>query len=404
MASVSKTSSPETAPEKSAQAPAGQGGVIVASDQEVVEAPPSVHAPARILELDGFRAAAVLAVLFHHLFYGWLTPALSKIPGVFLAFLSRGWLGVDLFFVLSGFLITGILLDSKETEHYFRNFYTRRILRIVPLYLACILLMYFCYPDKGAYFRLSLVYLANFAYFFRVPKPHGPGVFWSLAIEEHFYLIWPLVVRLLNKAWLIALILFIVLGTPILRGVCAHAGMDPGLEIYPYSFFRFDNLALGGMLALWVRSDFYSRAGAWKLAALLFGSTCLIMLIGLPYGIADARTVAASALHFTQAGFVFAGSMALALAYRGSRFTSFLRSRPARITADLSYCIYLIHLTLGDLYYRLLHFLKFNDVARLGAMGSLGLRIIVVGVASFGLAALSKKYLEDPFLRLKRYF
>jgi len=404
MASVSKTSSPETAPEKSAQAPAGQGGVIVASDQEVVEAPPSVHAPARILELDGFRAAAVLAVLFHHLFYGWLTPALSKIPGVFLAFLSRGWLGVDLFFVLSGFLITGILLDSKETEHYFRNFYTRRILRIVPLYLACILLMYFCYPDKGAYFRLSLVYLANFAYFFRVPKPHGPGVFWSLAIEEHFYLIWPLVVRLLNKAWLIALILFIVLGTPILRGVCAHAGMDPGLEIYPYSFFRFDNLALGGMLALWVRSDFYSRAGAWKLAALLFGSTCLIMLIGLPYGIADARTVAASALHFTQAGFVFAGSMALALAYRGSRFTSFLRSRPARITADLSYCIYLIHLTLGDLYYRLLHFLKFNDVARLGAMGSLGLRIIVVGVASFGLAVLSKKYLEDLFLRLKRYF
>jgi len=404
MASVPKNTSPETASKKSAHPPTGHGGVMVDTDQEVVEAPPSAHAPARILELDGFRAAAVLAVLFHHLFYGWPTPALSKIPGVFLAFLSRGWLGVDLFFVLSGFLITGILLDSKETEHYFRNFYTRRILRIVPLYLACILLMYFCYPDKGAYFRLSLVYLANFAYFFRVPKPHGPGVFWSLAIEEHFYLIWPLVVRLLNKAWLIGLILFIVLGSPILRGVCAHAGMDPGLEIYPYSFFRFDNLALGGMLALWVRSDLYSRSGAWKLAALLFGSTCLIMLIGLPYGIADARTVAASALHFTQAGFVFAGSMALALAYRGSRFTSFLRSRAARITADLSYCIYLIHLTLGDLYYRLLHSLKFNDVARLGATGSLGLRIVVVGVASFGLAALSKKYLEDPFLRLKRYF
>lgn len=404
MASVLKTTSPETSSDESVHAPAGHEGVIVAEHQETVAASPSVHSPARIFELDGFRAAAVLAVLFHHLFYGWPTPALSKIPGVFLAFLSRGWLGVDLFFVLSGFLITGILLDSKKSEHYFRNFYTRRILRIVPLYLACILLMYLCYPDKGAYFRLSLVYLANFAYFFHVPKPHGPGVFWSLAIEEHFYLLWPLVVRLLNRAWLFALILFIVVGTPILRGICAHAGMDPGLEIYPYSFFRFDNLALGGMLALWVRSDYYSRSGAWKLAGLLFGLTCLIMVVGLPYGIVDARTVAASALHFSQAGFVFAGSMALALAYRGSRFTSFLRGRAARITADLSYCIYLIHLTLGDLYYRLFHFLKFNDVARLGAMGSLGVRIVVVGTATFALAALSKKYLEDPFLRLKRYF
>src|ERR1700745_250614 len=161
MASVPKNTNPETASKKSAHAPTGHGGVMVDTDQEVVEAPPFAHGPARLLDLDVFRAAACLAVLFHHLFYGWPTPALSKIPGVFLAFLSRGWLGVDLFFVLSGFLITGILLDSKETEHYFRNFYTRRILRIVPLYLACILLMYFCYPDKGAYFRLSLVYLAN---------------------------------------------------------------------------------------------------------------------------------------------------------------------------------------------------------------------------------------------------
>lgn len=311
---------------------------------------------------------------------------------------------MDLFFVLSGFLITGILLDTKHSEHYFRNFYTRRILRIVPPYLTCILLMYFCYRDKGAYFRLSLVYLANFAYFFRIPKPHGPGVFWSLAIEEHFYLLWPLVVRFLSKVWLLGLIALLVLGTPVLRAICAHAGMDPELQIYPYSFFRFDGLALGAMLALWSRSSLYNRSGAWKLASLLIGSAALIMVFGLPYGITTAKTVAASALHFTQAEFVFAGLMALALVYRGSRFTSFLRSRFARITADLSYCIYLIHLTLGDLYYRLLHSLRFNDVARFGAMGSLGVRIVVVGTASFALAALSKQFLEDPFLRLKRYF
>ena len=399
MVTAPNTTNPEIqAPDRAAALPSEQ--VAVKGER----APSEAHAPARIYELDGFRATAVLAVLFHHLFYGWNTPALSYVPGVIRAVLSRGWLGVDLFFVLSGFLITGILLDSKSSEHYFRNFYTRRILRIVPLYLTCILLMYFCYPDKGAYFRLSLLYLANFAYYFHIPKPHGPGVFWSLAIEEHFYLVWPLVVRFLSRFWLIGFTLLLIVGSPILRGYCAHTGMDPSLQIYPYSFFRFDGLALGALLALWARSKFYNQSGAWKLAGILIGTACLIMIVGLPYGITGTRTVAASALHFTQAGFVFAGMMALSLAYRGSKYTAFLRCRPARITADLSYCIYLIHLTLGDLYIRLLRSVHFNDVARLGAIGSLGLRIVVVGTATFLLAALSKKYLEDPFLRLKRYF
>lgn len=405
MATVPTAASPKTEPPAPTVSPSQQLGVLIPIDQgsaKTRQAPREVSA--RILELDGFRATAVLMVLVMHLFYGWPTPALSRIPGAVGAFISRGWLGVDLFFVLSGFLITGILLDSKEGKRYFRNFYTRRILRIVPLYLVCILLMYFCYRAKGAYFRLSLVYLANFAYFFKVAVPHGPSVFWSLAIEEHFYFLWPLVVRLLTKVWLVALTALLVLGTPILRGICAYAGMNPELQIYTYSFFRFDGLALGAMLALWVRSDFYSRSSAWKVAGLLIGSTCLIALIGLPFGIMGTKTVAASALHYTQAEFVFAGLMALAWAYRGSTFTAFLRSRFARITADLSYCIYLIHLTIGDLYYRVLHFMKFSDVARLGAIGSLGLRIAVVGTVTFGLAALSKTFLEDPFLRLKRYF
>jgi peptidoglycan/LPS O-acetylase OafA/YrhL len=365
---------------------------------------PSGPAPPRVLELDGFRAFAVLMVLVMHLFFGWPTPFLSSIPRVIRVAIGHGWLGVDLFFVLSGFLITGILVDSREGEHYFRNFYTRRILRIVPLYLTCILIMYFAYPAAGAYFGLSLLYLANFAYGFGVKTPHGPGVFWSLAIEEHFYLLWPLLVRFLNRFWLFWLSVFIVVGTPILRGVCAHAGMDPELQIYPYSFFRFDGLALGALLALWVRSRYYSRSSAWRVAGFLIGMSCLIALIGLPYGITGSKTVVGTAFHYTQAEFIFAGLMALALAYRGSAYTAFLRCRPARITADLSYCIYLIHLFVGDMYYRLFHFMTFDDVARLGAVGSLVLRILVVGTATFGLAALSKKFLEDPFLRLKRYF
>jgi hypothetical protein len=144
--------------------------------------------------------------------------------------------------------------------------------------------------------------------------------------------------------------------------------MNPELEIYPYSFFRFDGLALGAILAVWVRSRYYSRSSAWRLAGLLIGASCLIGLIGLPFGVTGTKTVVGTAFHYSQAEMVFAGLMALTLAYRGSAALAFLRCRPARITADLSYCIYLIHLTVGDLYYRLLHAIRFDDVARLGAI------------------------------------
>jgi len=360
--------------------------------------------PSRVPELDGFRACAVLMVLVHHLFYGWKTPALARLPHLIRIPIEQGWRGVDLFFVLSGFLITGILLDSKENEHYFRNFYSRRLLRIVPLYLTCIVVMYIGYPKSGRYFLLSLLYLANFAYLFRVGIPHGPGVFWSLAVEEHFYLVWPFAVRIFNRVWLLAIIIVIVVGSPILRGICTHAGMDPEQEIYSYSFFRLDALAMGGFLALWFRSRYYNRRSAWTIACVLIGVTLLITLLGRPYGIMSVKSVIGTALHYSQVAFVFSGLVGLALAHQGSIFTALLRTRAARITADLSYCIYLIHLTVGDFYYRILKALRFDDISRLGTGGSILLRIAVVATVTFGLALLSKRFLEDPFLRLKRYF
>ncbi|HEY4660291.1 MAG TPA: acyltransferase [Terriglobales bacterium] len=360
--------------------------------------------PSRVPELDGFRACAVLMVLVHHLFYGWKTPALARLPHLIRIPIEQGWRGVDLFFVLSGFLITGILLDSKENEHYFRNFYSRRLLRIVPLYLTCIVVMYIGYPKSGRYFLLSLLYLANFAYLFRVGIPHGPGVFWSLAVEEHFYLVWPFAVRIFNRVWLLAIIIVIVVGSPILRGICTHAGMDPEREIYSYSFFRLDALAMGGFLALWFRSRYYNRTSAWTIACVLIGVTLLITLLGRPYGIMSVKSVIGTALHYSQVAFVFSGFVGLALAHQGSIFTALLRTRAARITADLSYCIYLIHLTVGDFYYRILKALRFDDISRLGTGGSILLRIAVVATVTFGLALLSKRFLEDPFLRLKRYF
>ena len=361
---------------------------------------------ARIPELDGFRAIAVLTVLIHHGFYGFPTPpeSLSWLPRIPREIISHGWLGVDLFFILSGFLITGILLDTRETEHFFRNFYARRALRILPLYLTCIFIMYFAYPGHGAYFALALLFMANFTHYFHVASPHGPGVFWSLAVEEHFYLVWPLLVRFLSRSALLVTSLILVFGTPILRGFCAFLGMEPELEIYTYSFFRFDGLALGAILAIWARSPYYTRDYAWKIAGALVGLSLLFTIGGLPFGVMQTRTVASSALRFTQAQLFFAASMVLALVYRGTPYTALLRSKFAKLSSDLSYCIYLIHLCLGDFYYYLLKVAQFDDVAQFGAIGSVLARTLVIAGSSFALAALSKKYLEDPILSFKRYF
>jgi peptidoglycan/LPS O-acetylase OafA/YrhL len=361
----------------------------------------------QILELDGFRAIAVLWVLLLHFVYGWRPAppaALSRVPLIFVGAISHGWLGVDLFFILSGFLITGILIDARGKPNYFRNFYARRALRILPLYMICIAVMALAYRGQRPYFGLSLLFMANFAHYFRVGIPHGPGVFWSLAVEEHFYLLWPLLVRFLRRSSLFGLTLVLVLGTPILRGYCAYRGMDIVQEIYVYSFFRFDGLALGAILAIWARSDYYNRKMAWRFAGLLVGFDVLITLCALPFRVMDAHTVASCALRSTQAQFLFAAAMVLALAFRGSTYTAILRSRPARVTAELSFCLYLIHLALGDGYYGVLHAMHFSDVAHFGIDGAVFVRFLVIGTASFGLALLSRRFLEDPILKLKRYF
>jgi len=374
---------------------------------EIAEPPKPRWSQAHIPELDGFRTIAILSVFVMHMFYGW-PPAPPKgftwIPHPLLVVVGHGWLGVDLFFVLSGFLITGILLDSRETPNYFRNFYARRVLRIIPIYFTCILVMGLAYKGHAAFFLLSVAFLANFHHYFNVPAPHGPSTFWSLAIEEHFYLLWPLLVRFLKRSTLLSLTLILFFGTPILRAIAFHKGLDPEAVIYEYSWFRFDGLALGAILAMWVRSQYFDRPTGWKLAGLLVGVSLLATVIGLPFGIMLSKSIASSALRYTQAQTLFAAAMTLALAYRGTKFTAPLRTRFTKVIAGLSYCLYLIHVSIGEGYYWLLHKMQFNDVAHFGIQGAVAVRVLVIGAVAFSVAALSKKCLEDPMLRLKRYF
>jgi len=178
-------------------------------------------------ELDTIRGIAVLGVLFLHGFE-WQYGALhfSGAARILIAATQPGSLGVDLFFVLSGFLITGILLDSRESRHYLSRFYTRRALRILPVYYALLVLLLLLHSSSIQFVGLSFIYLANMTSFFGVSCGYGP--LWSLAVEEHYYLLWPTVVRAVTRNHLAVASLTIMALVPVLRVVCFEFGWGKG--------------------------------------------------------------------------------------------------------------------------------------------------------------------------------
>ena len=152
----------------------------------VAQAPPQQLVRGKMPELDALRGVAILAVLFYHGF-AWSSDPASFPRWQRLAVLATtaGWLGVNLFFVLSGFLITGILLDTRRDLHYYRNFYLRRALRILPLYYVVLAVLLVTGIGGAAYVALSAIYLANLTWIVGVGADYQ--VLWSLAVEEHFY-------------------------------------------------------------------------------------------------------------------------------------------------------------------------------------------------------------------------
>jgi peptidoglycan/LPS O-acetylase OafA/YrhL len=356
----------------------------------------------RIPELDGIRAIAIWMVLLLHVVTGYDNPpgALAFMPRPIWLILGHGWLGVDLFFMLSGFLITGILLDSKDRPAYFKNFYIRRFLRIMPLYFAVVLVWSLCYRGHGKYFLLSSVFGANLAPLLHAGTPHGPGVLWSLAVEEHFYLLWPAIVYCLDRRKVLFLCAALIIGCPILRGIFVARGMDPEV-IYVLTWFRLDGLAAGAALAIWARSDYCERRSAYKIIAALLGGLVVMSLVGARFGLFGTKTVVGVALRYTQAYLFFASLFIFTLMYRDTIWTAVLRRPFMQFTGALSYCLYLVHLSLGDLY-------QFLFVRRYPLPLGPSTTVLVRGAffigASFAIAALSRKYLEEPFLALKDKF
>ncbi len=213
------------------------------------------HKKGHISALDGIRGIAILLVLFFHCF-----EEIKRFP---LNYISQiGWVGVDLFFVLSGFLITGILVDSKGREQYFKSFFAKRALRIFPLYYLTLITIFVLIATTNIsylnpafdkrHLQSSIYYLTftqNLYFAF-----NGWGVtdilnhFWSLAIEEQFYLFWPFIIFYFNSSKVLAFCVCLVAIALIIRNYNVESDFS-----YVFTLARIDALAIGSMLAILIR-------------------------------------------------------------------------------------------------------------------------------------------------------
>ena len=318
-----------------------------------------------------------------------------------------GWIGVQLFFALSGFLITGGLLDTQRSDHYFRDFYAKRALRILPLYYGVLLALLVLLPLIPAFSaaisskdQASLwLFTVNWTH----TAPYGFAHFWSLAIEEQFYLLWPLVVWRLTSRRLLVVCLWIAAAALLLRCVLVGLGTD-WWTLYTNTACRMDALALGSAGACLLRigelrEPLQGRAkGILTVALILF-------LVAIPFTHVYDRTRWAgetfgySVLAVT--GALFVTAVALLAARPPSRVALFLGCAPLRSLGKYSYAMYVFH--------GLLHKLVGEPwlVARYGeavpASAALWYAPLLL-LVSYLLGFCSYELFERHFLKLKSVF
>ena len=273
-------------------------------------------------ELDVIRGIASLAVLFYHgLYYARDLTVFSPAQKHLLFVFSPGQFGVNLFFVLSGFLITGLLLDSRTRPDYYRRFYVRRALRILPAYYAILLILVLTRATSIGFLGMSFFYCANLSLLFGIAMSYP--VLWSLAVEEHFYLFWPTIVHRLSMRWLALFAGAIVIASPLFRFACVLHSLhtDPLKSgCFYYTWDNADGLACGALLSIAVRAFRFSRKRVLQLSLLCLALALVVTLAGVPYGILTRQTKVGSALQCVPWNIGFAGIIGLSVLIGASRW------------------------------------------------------------------------------------
>jgi peptidoglycan/LPS O-acetylase OafA/YrhL len=391
-----------------------------------VEAPKDTTSSSRQFEhalrdvaLDGVRGIAILMVLFVHFTPDYLMPNRP------LEWLKKcaftGWIGVDLFFVLSGMLITDVLLKSRTSERPARKFYVRRTLRIMPLYLGTLV---FCFgilpliirPGQDAKFDTMRsgqgwywVHCANVIVLF-----HGFGAmmsntvnlahFWSLAVEEHFYLLWPWIVWRLRENDVLKVAVGVALTALCLRLIVALTASSTEVKgVFFQTPMRMDALALGAALAIVLRRP---NAARFRMVA-----WCTFAVAAIPLGVAFVlqKGLWSTGLFMVSIGFTIVAVMfgSFLFIVRTSKSHSLLRTvvgnRIFAFFGKYSYGMYVLHPLLTPMLDLLMPAEEMLKVMGGAVMASLS--IIALKIAATIVAALASwNLVEVPFLKLKQYF
>jgi peptidoglycan/LPS O-acetylase OafA/YrhL len=366
--------------------------------------------------LDGVRGLAILMVLLLHFLAG-VPPSDAAERGV-VEVTKYGGYGVELFFILSGFLITGILYDTRHQPHYFRNFYMRRILRIFPLYYGVLALVFFVAPLIPPLRGPTLDYLVDrqaWAWLYAINIYIGKSGewnfsylqhFWSLAVEEQFYLFWPLLVFALARRprALVATCLAVSLGAMLARLIGSLMGLS-WWTTYTLMPFRMDGLALGGFLAVAARQPggLDRLARTLPTAATVVGGvvaatfvwTLLVSRAGLDFVL----PVRASLVEMLLACLLLWS----VIAPQRSATSRFFRSRAMVFLGTYSYGLYVYHHFIS--YYLASNRTDLELAHRLGShAAAVALQATLGASASLALAYLSYELFEKRFLKLKRLF
>jgi peptidoglycan/LPS O-acetylase OafA/YrhL len=368
------------------------------------------RAAKRIPELDGLRGVAIGLVIINHYFSDALAFRLAHPLAILQVPTRLTWSGVDLFFVLSGFLIGGILLDAKDSSNYFKVFYVRRTFRILPIYLVLVGLAFLgAHFLPSAKYPLTRPYLVNllpwYAYLtftqniwsliWNVKTGVILGVTWSLAVEEQFYLTLPSVIRFLRRSLLPYVFCAGILCAFLLR-VALLLRFPRSLSAPQYLLpCRMDSLLMGALAAYMLRKQqvwcwlVARRKWLWRIFGVLF--------LGLAYFLAHSlpTSVPTASIGYDWLAFFYLMALVLAVTDNRSFLGRALRWRWLMGLGTIAYCVYLIHL---PVYFATFGLILHKADPRLATFADLAVSLLALAL-TIGIAKISWRFFEKPLVR-----